>query len=568
MDSQALPNKRLDVALSNKKVAVDGRVEAWNHDCNASRNIGIRAHSSSPKNQYCQQKHKPKQKVEILLIQNSFFLYTLVLAILVVLFIQVFLFQKILLQQRQHHEQPGQVNNQLQLRSSLPALLRQRQLLDFQQRYVFLRQKGRDEQRNGSFAEDVRRRQQLLYDRQLERLQRQSFESYTDGNPTAINDSNYTISVMPSANCSAHGEIPLVIMAFKRVEYMQQLIESIRVSDFPNERVPIVISHDGRVPEMMEYVEQLRKNSSNNGTQFHIVQIVHPFSCYEHPNSFPGNDSSLNVGYAGDSYGNPRSEWATCCKHHFTWMLNTVFRNITELQPYDTFFFLEEDYVVSRTIYSSLCNGLDVAKEREQQDKGSKDTMNSFFAIVGADPNVLRPPTYSPHGSFTWNSKIFKTGPMTLNRRMFDLITKHYVEYCTKYDEYNWDWTLYHLMADGFLPHSVLLPKRYQLVKHIGIQGMHASEHLSKTRRKSHDELGLESFLRSEWTHAVSPRQLTLLAIKFPVVKQYKPFGGWTHPSDMQHCLEVFGHTGPAIEQLRGNWTNRSSDALQDPRTK
>jgi hypothetical protein len=50
------------------------------------------------------------------------------------------------------------------------------------------------------------------------------------------------------------------------------------------------------------YVEELK-------TEFNVIQLFHPHSCFEHPDSFTGNDNKLNEGYGGDSFGNPHAEW-------------------------------------------------------------------------------------------------------------------------------------------------------------------------------------------------------------------------------------------------------------------
>ena len=394
-----------------------------------------------------------------------------------------------------------------------------------------------------------------------------------------------------AAQCAETLHIPFVIMAFRRVGYMKQAIASILASDFPHETVPIVISHDGHVPEMMEYIQSLRNDSKH---KLDIIQLVHPHSCYEHPHSFPGNDTSLNIGYAGDSQGNPRSAWATCCKHHFTWMINTVFKDVEALQKYETFFFLEEDYVVSRRIYSSLCHGLETIdlKERSIQNRDKKlgsDSLQEshaaengldaqvfktettldgwtlhqamtapeetnendivFFGIVGVNPVHKINLVYTSGGTFQWTTRVFRTGPMTLSRSMFHKIQASSNEYCTKYDEYNWDWTLHHLMTDGLLPQVVLLPKHYQLVKHIGVEGMHASEHVDPTQKQVHDESGLDLFLSTRRTPG--PPKMNLLRTSFPRQPELdKGFGGWFHPRDMEHCLLVFGHNVSEASRL------------------
>jgi hypothetical protein len=163
--------------------------------------------------------------------------------------------------------------------------------------------------------------------------------------------------------------VPLVFMVYKRVEYLKKAINSLRLSDFPKSRVPLIISHDGHVPEMVEYVDSLKN-------EFQVIQIFHPYSCFEHPDSFPGDDKELNKDYKGDIFGNPRSPWATCCKHHFTWMLNTAFAMKFDSLEVDNFFFLEEDYVVAPTFYSTIASGLNVMESLEKKLDGG------FFGIA------------------------------------------------------------------------------------------------------------------------------------------------------------------------------------------
>lgn len=251
-------------------------------------------------------------------------------------------------------------------------------------------------------------------------------------------------------------DIPFVFMVFKRADYLMQAIDSLKSSDFPRERVPIVISHDGKVPDVMEYVEEIKKD-------FKVLQLFHPFSCYEHPDSFPGKDESLNIGFKGDTYGNPRSHWATCCKHHFTWMFTTVFA-MPELKLYDTFLFTEEDYILAPTIYHSICEGVNVMATTEEQTK------SGYIGMV-VDPTSggeswFKKKDIPKTGSFRWRVYPFITGPMTLNRNVYEIIKAAAKKYCT-IDEYNWDVTFSILMYDGMLPYSSLQPT-FPLALHIG----------------------------------------------------------------------------------------------------
>ena len=220
---------------------------------------------------------------------------------------------------------------------------------------------------------------------------------------------------------NSEGSVPLVYMVFNRIEYLRKAIDSLRKSDFPRGRVPIIISHDGHIGEMVSYVKSLE-------TEFHVIQIFHPHSCYDHPHSFPGDDPKLNENYRGDAYGNPREPKVTCCKHHFTWLMNEVFQ-LDAVKNADSFLFMEEDYIVAPTIYSSIESGMDLFHR--------PDLKGNYFGITldptEADSNGV-PGNIDKNG---WTDKQFQTGPMILGRTMYEMIKKNAQEYCT-FDDYNW----------------------------------------------------------------------------------------------------------------------------------
>jgi Glycosyl hydrolases family 38 N-terminal domain/N-acetylglucosaminyltransferase II (MGAT2)/Alpha mannosidase middle domain/Glycosyl hydrolases family 38 C-terminal domain len=314
-------------------------------------------------------------------------------------------------------------------------------------------------------------------------------------------------------------EVPFVIMVFKRLDYLKKVIHSILESDFPRHRVPLIISHDGHVPEMMDFVASLK-------TEFpFLIQIVHPFSCYDHPDSFPGNDTSLNVNYEGDAFGHLRSGVVTCCKHHFTWLLTSIFTKIHELDHIDNFLFSEEDYVVAPTIYVAILNGLNAIEEFEN---GSSI---EYFGLELTETVGNRRPVIRRSDTDAWRSSAFLSGPMTLSRRIFRKIQQHAATYCgvDGFDEYNWDWTIVHMQSVGSIPHTVLIPgAKHPLVEHIGIKdGLHTHRvyNVSTVRALNVSFHGTRVYVED-----VKPP---------PNVNQ--GFGGWGHPADKNHCMSLFG---------------------------
>ena len=338
-----------------------------------------------------------------------------------------------------------------------------------------------------------------------------------------------------ASNSKAHtvdnSNIPFVYLVYKRVDYLKKAIESLRKSDFPKSRVPIIISHDGRVPGITEYVESLK-------TEFKVIQLFHPHSCFEHQTSFPGNDTKLNENFHGDSYGNPRSSWVTCCKHHFTWLLKTVFEELdlstavstaADGSPadndylkttVDTFLFLEEDYVVAPTIYRAIING------QNMMNKFENNTIGGFFGVVLDPTHGNEFPVKTTIDPQAWYAAAFRSGPMTLSIPMYQRIKTHATEYC-RFDDYNWDWSLVHLQSQKCLPHTVLMPSR-PLAKHIGVSGgMHYKGEAASDA--SFERLETKFFGTKLHKNEAKVQRLI----------HDRGFGGWAHPADQEHCMQL-----------------------------
>ena len=78
--------------------------------------------------------------------------------------------------------------------------------------------------------------------------------------------------------------VPFVYLVHNRVGHFEIALDTLLASDFcrNNKCVPLIIMHNGHIPNIMLFVEELK-------TQFsHVIQMFHSFSYVEHPNSFPG----------------------------------------------------------------------------------------------------------------------------------------------------------------------------------------------------------------------------------------------------------------------------------------
>jgi hypothetical protein len=71
--------------------------------------------------------------------------------------------------------------------------------------------------------------------------------------------------------------VPFVLMVYNRLNYLKTAIDSIKESDFPRDHESLVVSVDGHVPEVLEYLFSLTEEFP------HLIKLVHPFSCHDHP---------------------------------------------------------------------------------------------------------------------------------------------------------------------------------------------------------------------------------------------------------------------------------------------
>jgi alpha-1,6-mannosyl-glycoprotein beta-1,2-N-acetylglucosaminyltransferase len=207
-------------------------------------------------------------------------------------------------------------------------------------------------------------------------------------------------------------------------------------------------------------------------------------------------------------------------------MLKTVFElEFDGSLQVNNFFFLEEDYIVAPTVYSTIVSGLNVMETHEKKLEGG------FFGLA-LDPTEADN-QYEPDwiDDDTWYADIFRSGPMTMRRSVFDTFRAHAKDFCT-FDEYNWDWSIVAMQGKGLLPHTMLFPSRSQ-VKHIGTaEGMHADNKDAKYTEPRRDRLA-DEFLAQRFNG-------TKLYGSVDVDRETrKGYGGWGHPADQSHCLKL-----------------------------
>lgn len=273
-----------------------------------------------------------------------------------------------------------------------------------------------------------------------------------------------------------------VIAASKREWTLELVLHSLeRMGAFLFDHV--LISTETDMPSLNKVIHPYQKTDR-------LKVVSHPFSCARNPNSFPGNDPSLNINYKGDTYGNPRSSTATCWKHHWWWLMHEAWKKSPERVC-----FLEDDTIVH-------------PQAREW----------------------LLSQTFTGHVKLTKNPIAV---PWCMTRKEWNMIDKN--EFCS-HDDYNWDQTIAWMMEKSQAgPNKAIVPDP-ALSMHIGdCDGWD-----SGGRRRPCDDGEISKIRLRAYSWLNQSFTITTKTAKW-LPAHTRPNGGWGHPRDHKHCLEVAG---------------------------
>jgi len=260
-----------------------------------------------------------------------------------------------------------------------------------------------------------------------------------------------------------------VIPAFKRAWSLDLVLKSLSV----HEATKILVSKDADSADIDSVL-----------SKYSVDVIEHPWSCSRHPHQFPAKDELLNKNYKGDTYGNPRSPWATCLKHHWWWMMKQAWARKPERVCV-----LEDDTVIHRQAFVWLAR-------QSGNVKLTPDEIAVPWCMSTKEWQAIDPKKFCEH------------------------------------DDYNWDQTIAWMMKEHG-PNEAVVPSE-SLSMHVGDCGgwdaggravKCTSEQIANIRANVEQWLGKPvavNTIKKKWLTAHS-----------------KPNGGWGHPKDHEHCLEV-----------------------------
>ncbi|KAG6399537.1 hypothetical protein SASPL_141018 [Salvia splendens] len=234
-----------------------------------------------------------------------------------------------------------------------------------------------------------------------------------------------------------HNHIVIVLYVHNHPQYLRVAVDSLSKVEGISETL-LVVSHDGYFHEMNKVVE---------GIMFcQVKQIFAPFSPHVFPEGFPGvsssdcrdKDDAVAKKCVGtpDQYGNHRLPKIVSLKHHWWWMMNTVWDGLEETRHHSGhILFIEEDDFIFPNAYRNL-QLLVKLKPKKCPDCYAANLAPSEVKSKGEG----------------WGSLITeRMGNVgySFNRTVWRMIHRKAVEFCS-FDDYNWDITMWATVYPSF----------------------------------------------------------------------------------------------------------------------
>lgn len=322
----------------------------------------------------------------------------------------------------------------------------------------------------------------------------------------------------------AKDRIVIVLYVHNRPQYLKLVIDSLSHVSGINETL-LIVSHDGYFEEMNKIIE---------GIKFcQVKQVFAPFSPHIFPNQFPGvspndckeKDDPITKNCEGttDQYGNHRSPKIVSLKHHWWWMMNTIWDGLQEtINHSGDILFIEEDHFIFPNAYKNLKVLTDL--------KPSK--CPDCYAVNLAPSNVKS----RGEGWDTLIAERMGNIGYTFNRTVWRKIHRKAKEFCY-FDDYNWDITMWVTVYPSFggPVYSMRGPRASAV--HFGKCGLHQGqgEHAACV---DNGEVSIETEeidkvvnVKKEWGVHVFRNQEGYQA-------GFRGWGGWGDKRDHRLCLD------------------------------
>lgn len=321
----------------------------------------------------------------------------------------------------------------------------------------------------------------------------------------------------------AKDHITIVLYVHNRPQYLRVVVESLSQVVGISETL-LIVSHDGYFEEMNKIVE---------GIKFcQVKQIFAPYSPHLFPNSFPGvspNDCKDKEDAAKkhcegnpDQYGNHRSPKIVSLKHHWWWMMNTVWDGLKETHGHTGhILFIEEDHFIFPNAYRNL----QILTELKPYKCPDCYAANLAPWDVNSRGEQLDSLVAERMGNVGYS----------FNQTIWRKIHRKAREFCF-FDEYNWDITMWATVYPSFGGSVYSLRGPRTSAVHFGKCGLHQGQAENKACidngmvKVDVQEIDRIANIKSQWQVQVSKNQAGYKA-------GFKGWGGWGDERDHKLCL-------------------------------
>nr|GLL23066.1 alpha-1,6-mannosyl-glycoprotein 2-beta-N-acetylglucosaminyltransferase [Ipomoea trifida] len=321
----------------------------------------------------------------------------------------------------------------------------------------------------------------------------------------------------------AKDHIVIVLYVHNRPKYLRVVVDSLSRVTGISETL-LIVSHDGYFDEMNEVVEGIRFCQ--------VKQIFSPYSPHIFNGSFPGvsprdckdKDDPAEKHCEGnpDQYGNHRSPKIVSLKHHWWWMMNTVWDGLRETRNHvGHILFIEEDHFIFPNAYRNL-QLLAELKPRKCPDCYAANLAPSEVKSRGEG----------------WDSLIAeRMGNVgyAFNRTVWKKIHMKAAKFCA-FDDYNWDITMWATVYPSFGTPVYTLRGPKTSAVHFGRCGLHQGA--DKVACIDNGAVSIDLLdddkvinIKSDWGVHVHEHQSGYQA-------GFKGWGGWGDKRDRQMCMD------------------------------
>ncbi|KAF5726539.1 putative beta-1 2-n-acetylglucosaminyltransferase II [Tripterygium wilfordii] len=321
----------------------------------------------------------------------------------------------------------------------------------------------------------------------------------------------------------AKDHIVIVLYVHNRTQYLKIVVESLSQVQGISETL-LIVSHDGYFEEMNNIVDSIKFCQ--------VKQIFAVYSPHVFPNSFPGespadckdkdNARKKHCNGTPDQYGNHRSPRIVSLKHHWWWMMNTVWDGLKETRGrIGHILFIEEDHFIFPNAYRNL-QRLVALKPQKCPDCHAAN-------LAPLDVNSRG------EGKDTLIAEKMGNVGYSFNRTVWRKIHRKAREFCF-FDDYNWDITMWATVYPSFgAPVYSLRGPRTSAV-HFGKCGLHQG-HEKKGACIDNSKVKIQVEDADKVPNIVSKWGVRVYELQQGYRAGFKGWGGWGDERDRQLCL-------------------------------